>query len=216
MPQRVQVRKNVLPCLCRSLTEITVAYFMEQLRLGDVPSIADTGEAVTYTSSENAQAPGVLDAHSEEYKKANLQYDATKEDWSLKGLGLTDDNLPLLYPDSTISDEEMRALFAEGDSQGSDPAPNPTSQLPPGMNSFLSVDHVSNHQLIGMMSQDQWSGPNGPVKKGSFQFFVKPIYSQPHPKRRRYFLAAREDSASATVSKHRPPTQALNNFQESF
>jgi len=100
-----------------------VAYFQEQLKLGDVPTVEamDDGIALDGSGTNPHQVLPDLDAHSAEYQSANLPYDATKEDWSFKGLGLQDDNLPLLYPDSTLTEAEYNALIADPDQ------PDPTT-----------------------------------------------------------------------------------------
>ena len=56
---------------------LIVTYFMEQFKLGDVPtqnSIDDKDASIV-----SKHLPD-LDAKSPEYENANLQYDATKED----------------------------------------------------------------------------------------------------------------------------------------
>ena len=82
---------------------------MEALGLGDVPTESSV-DAKAYSGGQIKYLPP-LDAKSADYKDANLQYDATSSDWSFKGLDLTDDNLPLLFPDSTITDAEIQTLM---------------------------------------------------------------------------------------------------------
>ena len=97
---------------------------MEQLKLGTVPTQPNPEAAAQSYTSGAHQLPD-LDAHSPEYAKADLHYDATKEDWSFKAQGLTPDNLPLLYPESTISEQDFNALFQDGGANPSPPSANP-------------------------------------------------------------------------------------------
>ena len=125
---------------------------MEQFKLGDVP---------TQGSIDNQDAGAVskhlpdLDAKSPEYKNANLQYDATKEDWSFQGLGLTDDNLPLLYPDSTMSEQDIFNLFDEGggptaaNPETSGPAPTPAPYATGTCSLELKQSKTSNTDKTG-------------------------------------------------------------------
>ena len=103
-----------------------VAYFQEQLKLGDVPTVeaVDDGLALDGSGINPHKVLPDLDAHRAEYQSANLPYDATKDDWSFQGLGLKDDNLPLLYPDSTLTEAEYNALIADTDQ------PDPITSTP--------------------------------------------------------------------------------------
>lgn len=115
-----------------------MTYFQEQLKLGDVPTAQAEGSDDTFSADGTLVLPD-LDARSPAYADANLPYDATKEDWSFQAQGLSDDNLPLLYPDSTISQEDIDALFPADDQGSNGPTDSGPAQPVPGKFIILSA-----------------------------------------------------------------------------
>lgn len=108
---------------------------METLKLGNVPTqgFLPTEDDPNFSAVQNGQVNYLeaLDAKSDDYKDSDLQYDATSNDWSFEGLGLTDDNLPLLFPDSTISAADINTLYEQAGVDSAEipdtSTPNPTS-----------------------------------------------------------------------------------------
>ena len=138
-----------------------MAYFQEQLKLGDVPTAPDPNGGFTIDATSSAgfiQLPD-LDARSADYKDADLGYDATKEDWSFKGLGLTDDNSPLLYPDSSLTTDEYNKLVADADAPDDTNAPE-GGGTPPGesLDGFFPLADLATDALHRFMDRTKWPG----------------------------------------------------------